>query len=234
VTVLVRAIVFACLTLDLAAPPHAGAVSRSLSIRYLSAGKIEARGSGWGRGPVVLSVTVTPWIVGVLVKPAASGSFEVVVKDTSQCEAIALTATDTHGHRVAASRPAPGCPPPPKSRPPRISVLKGVRIRPTIASIVLPHPQLVSIHVAQEIYLWEPGATAPMFRPTVDSKYLAVIRQGMTQARPCARADCGQGYFWRWIAVHPGDTGITLSAACRQATPPCMIPDYLIRVHITP
>ena len=55
----------------------------------------------------------------------------------------------------------------------------------------------------------------------VDGEFLG---RGTTPPRACAQVNCAQGFYWRWVAVRTGDTGIDLSAACRKSTPPCMVP----------
>jgi hypothetical protein len=123
-----------------------------------------------------------------------------------------------------------------------LHVIVGRSITPPAVDILNGHPATVTVHIGQVLYLWEPGVTAPTFQAQVvggtgtatASSPLVLIDAGQTAPKDCAQVDCAAGFYWRWLAVRTGDTGIVLSAACRMAKPPCMLPDFVIAVHVVP
>ncbi len=212
------------------------AATRSLSLVSLAGKGVGVHGAGWGHGRVVLSLQTGPWVLAVSLRPTATGTFTVTAPGVNLCAGVVLVAHDTHGHGKKVHGPPLGCASPADYPRPRLQVTLGKRVASPTVRILDAHPASITLHVGDVLYLWEPGTTAPFFSPRESGTpgVLQLIAQGQTTAKPCAEAECAAGFYWKWLAVKTGDSGIELSAACRQSKPPCMLPDFVIRVQVVP
>jgi hypothetical protein len=207
----------------------------SLHVVAISGFRIGTVGTGWhAAGPVIVRLQSGPWVVGVQVRPARDGTFEIGVKRVDLCGGVRFRAVDSAGRSANAHGPALLCAP--RLNPPRplLYVLKGMPLSPTTVRVLGPaRPAIVRMHVGDSLYLWEPGTDVASFTPSVDPRYLALIAQERTPPRLCPQVDCALGFAWTWVALRPGVTTIDTSPACRLSTPPCGMPDYGIRVVIS-
>jgi hypothetical protein len=203
----------------------------------LHSGGLGVQGTGWGRGTVTLSLQTGPWTVGLTVRPNARGKFRVALQKLNPCAGADIHAYDARGRSVELRRRDLQCPTPAELPRPVLHAVVGKSTAPATVQILAARPASVTLHVGTVLYLWEPGTTAPAFRPQLtgnSSTLLVLVDAGQTAPRACAQVDCAAGFYWKWVAVSAGDAGISLSAACRSSSPPCMLPDYLIRVQIVP
>jgi hypothetical protein len=90
----------------------------------------------------------------------------------------------------------------------------------------------MTLHVGDELTIWEAGTVRPAFRPQADPAYLALTGQGTTPPRACPQPDCDAGFYWGYVAIRAGQTLVDMSPGCREVTPPCMAPDFAITVKI--
>lgn len=234
-------VVLLLLAMDVA-PARAG--SRTLTVVPVTGKGIGVQGSGWGVGRVVVSLQTRQWISSVSLRPNPAGTFVVAAVGANLCAGVLFRAYDGHGHAKAArpAGPALGCATPADYPRPRLEILSGRKVTAPTVRAIAGHPASVTLHRGDVLYLWEPGTTAPFMSPRLEGSpsplatpaLLVLIAQGQTRSKTCAAADCAAGFYWKWLAVGIGDTGIVLSAACRQSKPPCMVPDFLIPVHIVP
>jgi hypothetical protein len=217
-----------------AAPAVAG--SRTLRVVTIPGKGVGVAGTGWGQGRVVVSLQTGPWVLAVSVQPNARGRFSIAAIGANLCARVLFRAFDAHRHGKSAKGPPLGCASPADYPRPHLVVVSGRRVAPPSVRVVGTHPASVTLHVGDVLYLWEPGTTTAFFSPQLADSLgiLQLIAQGQTPAKTCAEADCAAGFYWKWLAVGTGETSITLSAACREAKPPCMVPDFLIRIHILP
>jgi hypothetical protein len=236
---IVRSLLGTALALSLllvTADASRAAVKRSLRTVAVPSFKIGTLGNGWKAGkPVVVSLHAGPWVVGVEVRPTRAGSFRVAARGVDLCGGVWFQAVDTAGHSKIARGPALACPSPQQPSKPTLKVIGGKQVRSTQYRILTPMPPTsVTMHVGDQLYLWEPGSTVPAFTPGVDRDYLALLASGKTPPQTCAAVNCAEGFEWTWIALRAGDTILDLSPACRLSTPPCGRPDLGIGIHIDP
>lgn len=217
-----------------AAPAMAG--SRTLKVVTVPGKGVGVAGTGWGRGRVVVSLQTGPWVLAVSVQPDARGRFTIAAVGANLCARVLFRAFDARGREKEAHGPPLGCASPADYPRPRLQIVSGRHVAAPTVHIIGTHPASVRLHVGDVLYLWEPGTTTPFFSPQLSdaSGILQLVAQGQTRAKTCSESNCAAGFYWKWLAVATGGTSITLSAACREATPPCMLPDFLIRVDIAP
>jgi hypothetical protein len=152
------------------------------------------------------------------------------------CGGVSSDVYTRSGRHVHLSSPSLSCAPAPDMPAPTVTVLQGAALSTAPAQLfTLQTPaNPFQLPVGQTLYFWEPGTHQPLFAPRADPAYLELIDQGTTAARACAQPDCVAGFYWRWLAVRPGNTGIDFSPACRQVKPQCELPDRLVEVTILP
>jgi hypothetical protein len=198
--------------------------------------RIAVHGTGWpARDRMVLSVRYGGGSEGLELGSTARGAFTVAADSIDLCGGVTFVARDSAGHRATVQGPPLKCAS--RINPPRpvFTVLSGTKLQPHEVRVLgATGPHDVILHVGDALYLWLGGTATPVFLPKTKARYLFPLSMGTTPPRACAQVDCQAGFFWRWIALRPGETGIDLSPACRQTTPPCEIPDLLLRVHIEP
>lgn len=232
----------AVLLMFIAAAPAAAGPGRTLKMVTLRSGAPGVEGTGWGHRPVTVSVSEGRWVVGITVQPNDSGTFRLASTSLNLCARPLFRAYDAHGHYRAVAGPPLGCAAPADPPRPRLRAVVGRQVTAPTVQIPASRPTSVTLHRGDILYLWEPGTNAPAWTPSVEqidspnatALPLALVDQGQTAARMCPEVDCAAGFYWKWLAVKTGDTAITLSAACRASKPPCMVPDFIIRVHIIP
>lgn len=212
----------------------ASASNRTLSLVSLPGKAVAVHGTGWGRGRLVVSLQTGPWVLAVSLRPTAAGTFTVAAPGANLCAGVEFGTYDIHGHAKSVHGPPLGCASPADYPRPRLQVTSGTHAASPTVRIIAAHPASVTLHIGDVLYLWEPGTTAPFFNPRLSGTpaVLQLVAQGQTPAKTCAESDCAAGFYWKWLAVQTGDSDIDLSAACRQSKPPCMLPDFLIRVHV--
>lgn len=197
---------------------------------------IGVRGTGWNaRDRIAFAVHYDQWTAGVVVRATRKGRFNVAADTIDLCGGVTFDARDVHGHHAIVHGPPLMCPS--RTNPPRptFTVTSGTGLQPRETRIVgVNGPRTVTVHVGEVVYLWLAGTVQPTFTPTADPKHLALLSEERTPPRACAQVDCTEGFAWQWMAIRTGDTGIDLSPACRLSTPPCGVPDLLIRVHVQP
>lgn len=223
-----------------AAVPAAAGSGRTLKIVNLRSGGLGVQGIGWGQTRLEVSLITGPWTVGLSIRPNLRGRFRVKAVGANPCAGLLFRAIDTHGHRKTVRGPQLGCNVPADLPRPELHVVVGRAVTPATVKVLASHPGSVTLHVGELLYLWEPGTTVPAWTPRLldsagtqtSGRPLQLVDAGQTPPRACPQVDCDAGFYWKWLAVATGDTGITLSAACRASTPPCMVPDFIIRVHV--
>lgn len=232
------ALIVLCLALVGFLPKGIQAAGSPPDIRLVAAAghRIAVHGTGWpARGRLILSVRYGGESEGLQLRTTPRGAFTVAVDSIDLCGGVTFIARDLAGHRATVQGPPLKCVS--RINPPRpvFTVLLGTKLQPhevRVRGITGPHN--VTLHVGDALYLWIGGTTTPTFMPKAKARYLFPLSMGTTPPRACAQVDCEARFFWRWIALRPGETGIDLSPACRQTTPPCEIPDLLLRVRIEP
>lgn len=237
---LFRVIALATVLLASAAAPALAGSSPTLKVVTLRSGGVGVEGRGWRQRSVTVTLYTGQWLVGLSVQPNASGRFRLAAVGANLCARVLFRAYDAHGHAKQARGPELGCASPANYPRPTLRAIVGHAVTLQTVRILATHPASITLHLGDELYLWEPGTTVPAFSPTLQEApapvatvvRLVLVDQGQTPARACAQVDCAAGFYWRFLAAATGDTGIVLSAACRQSKPPCMVPDFLITVHI--
>jgi hypothetical protein len=206
-------------------------------LRFTTVGgyALAVKGSGWQpRARVLFWIRAGAMAEGRELATTATGTFVVGINGLNMCAAPVFRARDFGAGRAKLRGPALGCPVPLVVHPPQLRIVVGTAAPHSVVKINGREPQRVTMHVGDELYLWEQGTGAASFVPHADSHYLVLIRMGTTPARMCPQANCAGGFYWDYAAVKAGTTGVDLSARCRLVTPPCEIPDFLIQVVILP
>jgi hypothetical protein len=220
----------------LGTPAIAQSVAPTLRFVTVQGHQLAVRGEGWRQnGRVAFSVRYSGrWTQGRQLRATPSGSFTVAVDNINLCGGSLFMALDFNGRRAALSGPALMCATPLNPPRPIITVVRGTAVRAHQVSVIgFSSRRETTLHVGDVLYFWEAGETAA-FSPTADNHFLSLIRQGSTPPKMCAQVTCQQGLFWAWVAIRAGSTAINFSAQCRRSTPPCEVPDFLLRVHILP
>lgn len=233
-----RALIF-CICAGLAVLPFltvspALAATPALRIVQVTGYTIAVEGVGWPhRARISIALHQGAFVRGLELKANRRGSFRVGVTNVNLCSGVIFEAHDLKGHAETARGPALACPIPLNPPVPILKVLRGASTLPDESRLVaVSRPGTTTLRVGDELYLWQPGTRNPLYTPSVDASFLTLIDYGPTPARACIQTACGQGYFWTWIAIHPGDTFLTLSPACRQSKPQCEVPSFEYMVHI--
>jgi hypothetical protein len=199
--------------------------------------RLGVSGAGWPhRRTVALAVHQGGITRGLVVRTTAKGGFLVGVDHIDMCAVVWAEARDLAGHRARVNGPAMGCPAPVSLPTPKLSALK--RTQRTTMHVVrvfgVPSARSITVHLGDALYFWLSGAGQPFYQVGAPDANLFLIAQGKTSARACAQPDCAQGFYWEWLAVRVGTTGIGLSPSCLDSTPPCELPSLEITVNVVP
>jgi hypothetical protein len=193
------------------------------------------KSTGWKSGSrVIFTVRQMSIAAGGQVQTNSAGTFVVAVIGADRCSNPVFTARDFRSHQVVLHGPALACPASANQVSPQLKVLRGKIVKSRVVVVRGTQPASVTLRVGDELDIYEQEQKLPAFTPRVDSTYLALIAIGTTPARMCPQVDCGSEAYWKYVAVRTGQTYVDLSPACRQVTPPCMIHDWAINVHILP
>lgn len=183
--------------------------------------------------PVAFSLQAGPWTVGREIVPASHGRFLVGIRHLNPCTNPVARATDIHLHVAELRFPAVECLTRPDPSRPVLTVLRGRNSPGRLVVVRGIQPRSVSLRLGDRLQFREGGISAPAFTPSADATHLAPL--SVTREGACATWDtCTSGFIYTFVAVHTGETNVDMSAACRQARPPCMMPDFAIHVSITP
>jgi hypothetical protein len=207
------------------------------SIRFVTAPgyTLALSGKGWGaRANVRIIVRAGNFVGSRHVRVTRTGQFLLGVS-VSLC-AGAQFDVFSRSHHATIHSPGLACALRVNPPAPQMIVLRGQLGKTSETRAI--DPQItgspLTLRVGDTLYLWEPGTTRPLFTPGPDPSYLAQVAQGTTPPRACAQTDCAAGFYWRWLALRPGQTGIRLEPACRLSKPQCELPDRILEVTIIP
>jgi hypothetical protein len=216
----------------------AGAGSASPTLRFVTAAGYQPAiaGRGWMPGTrIVFSVQEATVAAGLEIRVTRRGTFRVGVTDVSMCDRPVFVARDLHGGlQTKLSGPPLGCASRLNPPVPQMHLLQGRLAKHRVVRVYRIQPRQVTLHVGDELYIWEAGTSQPAFRPHADPTYLTLIGQGTTPPRACAQPDCDSGFYWDYVALRTGVTLLDMSPACRDAAPPCAAPDLAMKVTILP
>ncbi len=196
-----------------------------------------------GKGWVPLArVSVTVRFYGLHatrhLRASRTGAFGIGLEGVHWCRNLTVVSTDTVGHRIVlhGSIPPSSCPPPSAGTKLVLHVLTAKQMQARQITVDATKPNLsVTMHVGDVLYVFDPGAGQPSVTLTPDESHFRLIEQGkLPDCLPTASCPFPPGNYWRLVAIAPGDAIVTLSAACRQSKPPCMLPDRALRVTILP
>ena len=167
-----------------------------------------------------------------------AGRFGVEIRGVSWCAGLRLAARDAAGHRaeLRATSTSSSCSRPTGDMAIVVHVLtvhqmQAKQINLDVSQPVPPR----AVHVGDVLYLYQPGDGDPRLLLLPDQEHFRLIDHGAIGPCPAA-ANCPPppGSFWTLAVVQAGDAIVTVSHACRQSTPPCMLPDRAIRIAILP
>jgi hypothetical protein len=196
---------------------------------------LTVRGEGWApHVRVIFWVHAGTMSEGVEVKTTGAGAFAVGITGLSMCARPVFKARDFATGHAKLLGPPLGCHAPAVVPVPQLQILKGKPASRTVVKVYGLQPRSVTMHVGDQLYIWESGSGAASFTPHADSSYLVLFRMGETPPRMCPQVDCAEGFYWQYTAIKAGTTLVDLSARCRSSTPPCEIPDFALDVIILP
>jgi hypothetical protein len=205
------------------------------SLRFVSAAgfPLAIAGRGWvGASRVVFSVQEIAVAAGLQVRITRKGTFLVGLTGVSLCDRPVFLARDFSTRQAKLTGPPLGCASRANPPVPQLQLLKGKLARHQIVRIYGVQPHSVTVHVGAEVYVWESGATRPAFVPKADPTFLWLLGEGTTPPRACPQVGCDAGFYWDYVALQAGKTLIDMSPWCREAQPPCEMPDFAIAVKI--
>lgn len=166
------------------------------------------------------------------------GAFGIGIQGVHWCKNLSVVVRDTAGHRVTlhGSIPVSSCTPPSSGAKLVLHVLTARQMQAkqiTVDTTKLTTSEMM--HVGDVLYVYAPGTGQPSVTLIPDANHFRLIEQGtLPECPPTASCPFPPGFFWRLEATQAGDTIVTLSPACRQSKPPCMLPDRALRVTILP
>lgn len=205
----------------------------SLRLGHDAQQRLLVSGSGWkANSRIAFSIHLASLATGRELRADSRGRFALAVTRLSLCSAPVFQARSLAGQSTTLHGPPLGCATPANPPIPSLHLLQGRAISVQLERILGTTPRSVTLHLGDQLYLYESGDTHPGYQPQVDEHYLSVLRQGATPARACAQPECGAGFFWQYVAAQVGVTAIDLSPACRSLRPPCMLPDLEITVTV--
>lgn len=218
-------------------PGHATRKAATLKLVTVPRHRLGLSGNGWPhRRTVALAVHQGGTVRGLALRTTAKGTFLVGVDNIDMCTGIWAEARDLAGHRARVNGPVMGCPPPVSPPTPKLSVLK--RTQRTTMHVVrvfgVPSARTITVSLGDALYFWQPGTGQPFYQVGAPDANLFLIAQGTTPARACAQPNCAQGFYWEWLAVRLGTTGIGLSPSCLDSKPPCELPSLEVTVNVVP
>ena len=220
----------------------APAASPALHFAASAGTGIAVAGAGWRpRSPVIFWVTAGDMNRGVELITRKNGSFVIGIQGLTLCARPTFLARDLRRGRARLEGPPLACAQPLTVPPAQLRILAGKPARPAVVRMYGNSPNTVSMHLGDELYVWEPSASSSLqggtgvaaFTPHADAGYLVEVHEGPTPPRACPQPDCAMGFNWLYVAVKAGRTALIISPACRQATPPCLAPDFVIPVVIS-
>ena len=198
---------------------------------------LRVAGSGW---PTRSRLTITVRFWGAkasrILRSTSGGTLGFAVTNVRWCSRLTITVHDTRSNTVSllGATPAASCAP----VKPRMKIVirslspAQMQFMQVVVNAVQPG-SLYTLHVSDVVFLYRPGTGGPAILPVPDSEHLDSIDQGpLPQDAPPPGWPSPPGWYWRFRATHPGDATLTLSHTCRQSTPPCMLPDRLVRLQI--
>jgi hypothetical protein len=167
-----------------------------------------------------------------------TGTFGVGIQGVDWCQNLTLVVRDAMGHRVVThgSIPKSVCTPPGPNSKIVLHILTPKQMQ--AKQITVDATKITSsqtMHVGDVLYVYDPNQNQPSIVLSFDASHFRSIEQGQVPAcPPTASCAVSTGFFWRLVATAVGDGIVTLSPACRQSKPPCMLPDRALRVTILP
>lgn len=204
----------------------------SLRLVALPGYRLGVAGAGWGaRHKVTFSLQQQSRVVGLELRAARAGRFTIGVRNIDLCNGEVFVARDLHGDRVQIEGPPLACPASLHPPVPVLTVVKGRQVHIAIRHVDFPSQRgRVVIRRSNALYLWEPGTRGPTWIPSAPEPYFSLIASGTTPPRECPRIECSAGFFWEWVGMKRGLTGIAMNPSCY---PRCEIASELIEVRIT-
>jgi hypothetical protein len=211
------------------------ATGPSLQFTQAAGYPLAVEGHGWRpNARVVFWIRAANIVEGRELKTTAGGRFVIGITGLNMCAGPVFQSRDFKSARAKLRGPALGCAMPLDIPVPKLRIVVGQSVPYRLVKIYSHQPGSVTMHVGDQLYLWEPGTAAPPFTPNVDARYLLLIRAGKTPPRACPQPDCDAGYFWQYVGIRSGNTSVDMAASCRFSTPPCQLPDFAIEVVILP
>jgi len=195
---------------------------------------LAVQGSGWQpQARIVFWVSAGGKIAGRELIATGDGSFVMGINGVNVCDRPIFQARDLHGARARLQGPALGCSQRADVPRAQLHVVAGRPATPPTVRIYDNRPASVTMHLGDELYVWEPGVSTAAFRPGPIGNKLLLIRTGQTPPRACPQPGCDAGFYWLYVAIKTGNSTLDIAPACRFATPPCLAPDIIIRVVIS-
>lgn len=222
------------LTVQVTSVQAAGA-KPTLRLGHDAQQRLLVSGSGWRpNSRIVFSVHLASLTNGRELRANSRGRFALAITRLSLCSGPVFQARNLAGQSAVLHGPPLGCASPANPPVPSLHLVQGHAVSVQLERILGTIPRTVTLHLGDELYLYESGDTHPGYQPQADDHFLTVLRQGTTPARACSQPDCAAGFFWQYAAAQVGQTTIDLSPACRSVRPPCMMPDLEIEVNVLP
>ncbi|GAC1406587.1 MAG: hypothetical protein NVSMB52_20110 [Chloroflexota bacterium] len=207
------------------------------SLHFVSApgSVVTIAGRGWApTAKVAFIARVGTITVGTVLRATRSGTFRVGINKISLCDRPVFEAASTVSD-ITLSGPALGCPSHANPPTPILAILKGKHQKVNAVKLASAPGRTMTVHVGDVVFI-EPPTTSIPYVPHIDTAFLASAGQSAPVGRFCegASSRCGGTYFWKFLALHRGNTVIELTAICRTSTPPCGAPGYAIKLRILP
>jgi len=218
--------------------PAAAGSSKQPTLETISASgyQLAVQGTGWAPEA---RVTFTLALgnnedLGLELTTTKSGHFEVAVKQVDFSHRFRFWARDFSGHTVMGpiGDPCPSC----GSSTSGLVVLEGKQWTPRVTRVEgIGNGKAVLIKVGAALWLWEKAKASstgpsPAYIPTAPDAYFSLVSYGyLAVLCPITAHNCSSGFFWEWIGMKPGQTGIALRPWC--GTNPCP-QDYIVELPV--
>ncbi|HZT96719.1 MAG TPA: hypothetical protein VFB34_07760 [Chloroflexota bacterium] len=212
-----------------ASPANTRSPAPALKLTGAKGYRLAVAGSGWpASSRVTFRLTQGAFPVeGFELITTKRGQFEIGVNNIDLCNGEMLTARDLAGHSVGIPGPGLACPVRKNPPAPVLTILVGQPANISVRHIDWPSQRgPVTIRLADAVYLWE-GKSG--FLPSAPWKSFQLIQRGTTPPRDCPEVECAAGFYWEWVGMAVGNTGIAMNPRC---APKCEIASYLIPVKI--
>lgn len=225
------------------APVHAASSTPTLRVSAGASGSITLAARHWPHAyPVVVVVRSTSGMAGIIVQPRTNGAFRLELSGGNRCGGAEIEAHGLPGSDVTAQVPAGVCTATANYQPYQWTVVRGQPVTPHATALAMNTASArIQIRVGDAVQFWQPlpnndlgpvPAPVPTVQAVVDRRYLMLLRVDVMLDPSCSGDNCGRGRLFTWIAVQPGQTGVTINPACRAAHPPCLLHSRMIAIDI--